>query len=108
MTAASPTLFGRCFVTPANGPETIDSPNTHFTENIVLNNIIPNLLNLSMNYPRNLVDLSLLLISIHTVYLFGKLAKRKEGSQYGTPQYKGPSMLHDLAPWRRNHYNDEN
>ena len=48
-----------------------------FTENIVLDNMIQNLLNLRMNYPRRFLHLSLLLISIYTVHLFGKLVKRK-------------------------------
>jgi hypothetical protein len=47
-----------------------------FTENIVPDNIIQNLLNLRKNYTRRFFRLSLLLISIYTVHLFGKLVKR--------------------------------
>jgi hypothetical protein len=47
-----------------------------FTENIVPDNIIQNLLNLRKNYTRRFLRLSLLLISIYTVHLFGKLVKR--------------------------------
>ena len=59
-----------------------------FTENIVLDNIIQNLLNLRMNYPRRFLHLSLLLISIYTVHLFEKLVKRKfqEGVNGGSHQ----------------------
>ena len=38
-----------------------------------MDNIIQNLLNLSMNYPHRFLHVSLLSTSIYTVHLFGKL-----------------------------------
>ena len=46
-------------------------------EKVILNNIMQNLLNLRMNYPRRFLHLSLLLILIYTVHLFGRLVKGK-------------------------------
>ena len=46
-------------------------------QNIILNDIMQNLLNLSVYYTRGFFYLSLLLISNYTVHLFVKLVKRK-------------------------------
>ena len=46
-------------------------------ENIILDNIMQNLLNLSMYYARRFLHLSLLSISIYTVHCLGKMVKRK-------------------------------
>jgi len=46
-------------------------------ENIILDNIMQNLLNLSMYYARRFLHLSLLSISSYTVHCFGKMVKRK-------------------------------
>ena len=69
-----------------------------FTENIVLDNIIQNLLNLGMDYQRRFLHLSLLLISIYTVHLFGRLVKKKlqeevEGLAFGWHQHSEVSLL---------------
>ena len=46
-------------------------------ENIIPDNIMQNLLNLSMYYARRFLHLSLLSISSYTVHCFGKMVKRK-------------------------------
>ena len=46
-------------------------------QNIILNDIMQNLLNLSVYYTRGFFYLSLLLISNFTVHLFVKLVKKK-------------------------------
>jgi hypothetical protein len=46
-------------------------------ENIALDNIVPHLLNLRVNYPRRFLHLSILLISDYTLCLLKKLVKRK-------------------------------
>jgi hypothetical protein len=48
-----------------------------YPEKIVLETIIQNLLNLRMNYTRRFLHMSPLSNSSYTVYLFGKLVKRK-------------------------------
>jgi hypothetical protein len=46
-------------------------------QNIILNDIMQNLLNLSVYYTRGFFYLSLLLISNDTIHLFVKLVKKK-------------------------------
>jgi hypothetical protein len=52
-------------------------PSCSFPENIVLGDIIQNLFNLRVNYPRRFLHVSILLISDCTLRLLKKLVKRK-------------------------------
>src|SRR5512139_3259751 len=58
-------------------------PSCSFPENIVLGDIIQNLFNLRVNYPRRFLHVSILLISDCTLRLLKKLVKRKLQEELG-------------------------